>query len=292
MKGRFATRPRPALFRALGRQDPPRIVRIGNLCYKRQEVFKHDSWAATALYRGGEDGAPPCAVCKFHRVAPVCGLPMHWFGVWMAQRERQLLARLADLPVVPRLLPAVTAEDGTSLPHAIAREYIPGRPLDRDVPLGPDFFTQLRHALAEMHRRGIAYVDLHKRENIIVGWNGQPYLVDFQISWNHRWEGSGPALPVGQSWTWRLAERVFSALCQADFYHLEKHIRRVQGSRGPRIPPPEWVRWHRAVAVPFRELRRRLLVLCGIRSGRGAATTEQFVEVAFRSSDTVRSAAA
>jgi hypothetical protein len=143
-----------------------------------------------------------------------------------------------------------------------------------------------------MHRRGIAYVDLHKRENIIVGRNGQPYLVDFQISWVHRRRGSGRALSGCQSWSWRLAEQVFSALCQADFYHLEKHIRRVQGSRGPRIPPPKWIRWHRAVAVPFRELRRRLLVLCGIRSGRGAAVTEQFVEEAFRSSDTVHSAAA
>ncbi len=292
MRGRFATRPRPALFRALGRQDPPRIVRIGDRCYRREEVFKHDSWAATALYISCEAGAPHCVVCKFHRVAPVCGVPMHWFGVWMAQHERRLLKRLADLPVVPRLLPTVTAEDGTPIPHAIAREYIPGRPLDRDVPLRPDFFTQLRHALAEMHRRGIAYVDLHKRENIIVGWNGQPYLVDFQISWDHRRPGSEPALSGCQSWSWRLAERVFSALCQADFYHLEKHIRRVQGSREPRIPPPKWIRWHRTVAVPFRELRRRLLILCGIRSGRGAAATEQFVEVAFRSSDTVRSAAA
>lgn len=286
MHGRFTTRPRPALFRALGPYEPPLIVRLGDRCYKREEVFKHDSWAATALYVCREGGAPHLAVCKFHRVAPICGLPMHWFGVWMAQHERYLLERLSDLPVVPRLLPAVSAEDGTPLPHAIGRGYIAGQPLNRGVSLRPDFFTQLRHALTEMHRRGIAYVDLHKRENIIVGRNGQPYLVDFQISWDHRRMWSGLAILRYSPWSCRLVERVFSALCQADFYHLEKHIRWVQSHRGSRIPPPEWVRWHRALAVPFRELRRQLLVLCGIRSGRGAAVTEQFVEDAFRSSKT------
>jgi hypothetical protein len=38
------------------------------------------------------------------------------------------------------------------------------------------------------------------------------------------------------------------------------------------------------VAVPFRNLRRRLLVVLGIRKGRGRAETEHFPEDAVRQS--------
>ena len=43
-------RPRPALFRALGRHDPPSEIEVAGDLYRRSSVFKHDSWAATALY--------------------------------------------------------------------------------------------------------------------------------------------------------------------------------------------------------------------------------------------------
>ena len=33
-----------------------------------------------------------------------------------------------------------------------------------------------------MHARRTVYVDLHKRENIIVSEHGKPCLIDFQIS--------------------------------------------------------------------------------------------------------------
>ena len=45
---------------------------------------------------------------------------------------------------------------------------------------------------------------------------------------------------------------------------------------------PVWLRLHRLVAVPFRQLRRRLLVARGVRTGRGSAATEAFAEDAVR----------
>ncbi|MCS7271215.1 MAG: hypothetical protein NZ703_09025, partial [Gemmataceae bacterium] len=144
------------------------------------------------------------------------------------------------------------------------------------------------------HRRGVAYVDLHKRENIIVGNDGQPYLVDFQISWQRRTTmGSAPTF-FRRGWQY-LDERLFSILCQIDLYHWQKHVRRCQAVKGPRVAPPGLIRWHRWLAVPFRQWRRRLLVWCGIRSHQGAAWTERFAEDAFRfpteSSQTTRAAA-
>ena len=41
---------------------------------------------------------------------------------------------------------------------------------------------QLRADLAEIHRRGMAYVDLEKCENVLVGDDGAPLLTDFGIA--------------------------------------------------------------------------------------------------------------
>ena len=45
---------------------------------------------------------------------------------------------------------------------------------------------------------------------------------------------------------------------------------------------PWWIRAHRLVARPFRELRRRLLVRVGVRTGKGRVETEVFAEHALR----------
>ena len=92
-----------------------------------------------------------------------------------------MLALLADLPNVPALCGPIRV-GGKLLDNAVAHVYVPGRPLARYDRVPDDFFPRLGRLLAEMHRRKMAYVDLHKRENILVGDDGQPYLIDFQIS--------------------------------------------------------------------------------------------------------------
>jgi len=263
-------RPRPPLFRALGAADAPLEVVVDGQRYRQIELFKHDSWAATALYQG----ATKRIVCKFNRVQPLLGLPMTWLGRRLAEREHRALTRLANLPQVPAALGPVFAS-GRQLRHAVAREFIAGHPLRKDERVDSDFFPTLRAALRAMHRRGIAYVDLHKRENVIVGDDGRPYLVDFQICFDvtqprFHW------LPGVQF--------VFDQLCVGDLYHLEKHVRRADADALAYHPPeiPAWLRLHRLVAVPFRQLRRRLLVARGIRTGRGAVASEVFAEDAVR----------
>ncbi|MBM3978800.1 MAG: hypothetical protein FJ304_00680 [Planctomycetes bacterium] len=158
--------------------------------------------------------------------------------------------------------------------NAVARTFIAGHPLGAGERVGPDFFPELRAALAAMHAHGIAYVDLHKRENIIVGDDGRPYLVDFQICFDvtHprvRW------VP-GTRWA-------FEQLCIGDVYHLGKHVAKSAPGEAVAPPPiPLWLRLHRVFAVPFRQMRRRLLVARGIRNGSGAAASEMFAEDAVR----------
>jgi hypothetical protein len=269
-------RPRPALFRALGTKEPPEEIQIEGHTYRQLMIFKHDSWAATALYQSPKR----TIVCKFNRRQAIGFLPMDWLGRRLARRERRILTLLAGLPSVPGVLSPVTV-GGKPLDNAVAHDFVPGHPLRLGELVNDDFFPRLKILLEGMHERGIAYVDLHKRENIIVGDDGLPYLIDFQIS--ALWPKPHPLLDS----LWR---SLFSILAACDDYHLAKHIRNCRPDQAGRDAwagqqtRPWWIRLHRLVAVPFRTVRRRLLVLSGIRKGRGRAETEYFPEDAVRQS--------
>lgn len=265
-------RSRPPLFRALGVNDPPGEVIIDGRPFRRTDIFKHDSWAATALYA---DPAGRRVVCKFNRTQPALGIELGWLGRRLAARESRILDRLRDLPAVPDPCGPVRL-GGRILPNAAARVFIPGHPLARDERVNDDFFPALETTLRAMHARGIAYVDLHKRENVIVGDDGRPYLIDFQIGFDAthprvRW------IPGVRS--------VFELLCRSDLYHLGKHAARHRPDLyGTAVADarPWWIDLHRTLAVPFRELRRKLLVAAGVRSGKGRVTTEEAPEDAVR----------
>lgn len=267
-------RERPPLFRALGCQEPPREVQIDGNAYQLVRVMKHDSWAATALYVG----ATGRVVCKFNRQQPIGRIAMDWLGRVLARHEADVYRRLADLPQVPRLLGPVHVGK-KRLRNAMAHEYVPGHPLGAQEPVHDQFFPQLEQLLAEIHRRDIAYVDLHKRENVLVGDDGQPHLIDFQISF---------VLPKWFPARCLLTELVLHMFQQSDLYHLRKHVVRqspelyrfVGEERA--IRRPWWIRLHRLVAQPLRTVRRRLLVLLKIRTGSGYASTEHAPEEAFR----------
>jgi hypothetical protein len=267
-----SVRPRPAFLRALGRHEPPAVVTIDGCEYRRIEVFKHDSWAATAHYRGPDGDV----VCKFNRVQSIFGLPMTWLGRRLAKREALALRRLSGLPGIPAACGPVSA-GGRRLENAVAHAYVPGHPLgSRDCP-GDEFFPELRNLLDAVHRHGVAYVDLHKRENVLVGDDGRPYLLDFQVCfglWFPR-SAKNPLL--------RLALR---ALQGADRYHFAKHVKHHRPDQLTDLAAgegrPWWIEVHRLFAVPLRRLRRALLAELGVRAKGGSAATEVFPEDAVR----------
>src|SRR5262249_22971476 len=146
--------------------------------HRLRETFKHDSWAATGLYEGPSG---VLRIVKLHRLASVGGLPLGWLGRRMARHEIHLLQSLADLKGVPKLAGKVTVA-GHRLQNAVARDFIEGHPLGNREDVDQSFFPSLEALLRVMHSRKIAYVDLHKRENILVNTAGEPCLIDFQIS--------------------------------------------------------------------------------------------------------------
>ena len=266
---RLAARPRPAFLRALGKDDLPPLITCAGQSYRLERLLKHDSWAASAVYR--PVGAGKRLKVKFNRTASVFGVPLAWLGHQLARHEAWMLRALHDLPQIPRWVGDVYLGK-QRLRHAVAHEWIPGHPLSKGEWVEDAFFPTLYSTLREMHRRGIAYVDLHKRENIIVGHDGRPYLIDFQIS---------QALPTCWVCRHRLTRQALRILQASDLYHFVKHVRlhrpdqlRLYGG----IERPWWITLHRGVAVPFRSLRRGLLVRWGVRTGVGYADSEYFPE--------------
>lgn len=271
-------RPRSKLFRALGDQEPPDTIQIKNEHYKKTQVLKHDSWAATALY----EGTSGLIICKFNRQQPIFGIPMKWLGKALGQRENRFLQLFADVPYLPKFSGYVSL-DGQLLSHATAHKYIAGVTLRRyKKKLHDDFFSKLQDVLKIIHDRRVAYVDLNKQENILVDEQGDPYLIDFQICFH-----------LSEHWPWNSAffRWWLQILQRSDCYYLMKHYTKF---RPDLFTPSEFEEarkrpWflnvHRCIVVPLRTLRRRLLVLLGFRSRNGKATSELFVEEGLREND-------
>jgi len=236
-------------LRALGRRELPQQILLRDQAYGRVETLKHDFFAATGLY----EGPTGKQVLKLGRQAELLGLPLAWLGRWLADREADIYQRLQDLEGIPTYA-------GRWGKNGLLHAYVPGHPLRRHEWVNERFFDRLQAQIDQIHRRGMAYVDLNKRENIIVGEDGRPYLIDFQISFY--WPYTSRPMPLPVRWLLRWLQ-------QGDLYHLAKHIKRHR----PDLLRPEheqmWergirlVRFYRRFSAPFTRLRRQTLKRLG-----------------------------
>ena len=236
---------------ALGRAGLPEAFAVAGRSYRLDRTVKHDFYAAVGFYDAvAPDGGPADrAVLKVQRATSFGGVPLRWVGRWLCRREVRMYERLADVPAVPALL-------GRVGPTGFAHAYAPGRPLGdyRDgPPLPAAFFDDLSAAIDALHARRVAYVDLNKPENVIVGDDGRPHLIDFQIAWDGelRW---------GWWWGWT----GFAGCRAADRYHLLKHKRRFRpdlltdADRAALDRGFALLRLHRRLSRPYFWARRRL----------------------------------
>lgn len=232
-------------MRALGREDLPQVVEVSGQSLRRVATAKHDFWAATGFY---EDALGGRAVLKAYRTAPFAGASLRWLGRWQCRREIGFYRRLAGLPCVPALL-------GLVGDTAYLRAFVPGHPLSRERPVPDGFWPRLDGAMREVHGHGVAYVDSNKPENVLVGDDGRPYLIDFQIAWGPR-RGLGANHALARWWLRQLQRE--------DLYHVLKHKRRFSRDS---MTPEELarvrrrsllIRAHRVLNRPYLAMRRRL----------------------------------
>jgi hypothetical protein len=228
---------------------PPSVAYAGRrLTYEL--TFKHDFFAATGLYLD-ETGAPQ--VVKIARETSLLGIPLGWIGRLLNSREVAMLRRVQPLRerglAIPRFLGLI---GGTG--HA--REFVPGHPLERREAAPDGFFESLENLVREIHKQNLAYVDLNKRQNILVGDDARPYLIDFQISFF--------ASPAMQRW-FPPARWLLARLQAADHYHLLKHKRRsrpdllTDAQRRAVERPGALIRAYRWISRPVIKARRWVL---------------------------------
>ena len=248
---------------------PPRSLR-GKLCPDRFEVegvtytlekhLKHDFFASTGCYLG-DNGQRVC-LKRFHTESFLL-IPLGWSGRYMCNREIRFYRHLADVEGIP----ALVGKLGSS---GLVHQWVEGCDLLDYAAKGADpepaekvpdnFFDRLEQLTVDLHHRGVAYVDLNKPDNVLVGDDGRPYLVDFQISFRRprrRWNLPGRWL--------------FNVLCREDLYHVRKLKRKFRRD----LMDDEELRrsydrslllsFHRKFAHPFQKLRRWVLTKLGAR---------------------------
>ena len=151
----------PRSLTALGRHSLPSEIEVEGQRYLHRRTFKDDFFAVTALY----EGKAGKVILKVHRQAGFLLIPLGWLGRLLAAREHTAFQRLDEVQGIPRLI-------GRWGPTGIVREFIDGHALTRGERVPDDFHQQLRALIDEVHARDMAYVDLEKCENVLVGDDG------------------------------------------------------------------------------------------------------------------------
>lgn len=170
----------------------------------------------------------------------------------LLRRERAALRALDGLAFLPQLRDDATAVGAAGIdgepPRAadvLLRSWLDGEPLWQVEALASDFFAVLRERVQAMHARGVCHNDLHKENNVLVGGDGWPRLIDFQLASRHDRRGGS-----------------FRRRCREDLRHVHKHERRyaAAGAAGP-APPRSLLAalWRRLGKPVYNLLTRRLL---------------------------------
>lgn len=104
---------------------------------------------------------------------------MRWFGRRQLKREERALHRLQGVAGIPRVL-------GEVPPCALLLEPMHGSAITRFRRRRPEDIAPMLERLARLvevlHARGVAHLDLRKRDNILVTEAGEPSIIDFNAS--------------------------------------------------------------------------------------------------------------
>jgi hypothetical protein len=243
---------------ACGKEKMPETVSFSGCDYRLVSVLKHDFFAATALYEFGTEAefaectttdAPKRIILKVGCHQWFLIFPMSPIGLFLSGREKRNLKRLHDFENTPNIL----AEYGK---YGFIYEYIEGKTLAEADSIPDDFFDRLSEVIRGLHERDFVYFDMNKRSNILVGADGQAYIIDFQISYYI--EGSGFLLGG-------LFSKLRSSFQREDWYHFYKHKRKLCGKplteeeKKAATRPSLLIRVHRCFANPYRVVRRAIM---------------------------------
>jgi predicted Ser/Thr protein kinase len=204
----------------------------------REENILSGGYQGTVLYY--EEGSVRLVVKVPPQAAWRCALLLP-----MLRHEYRVYRSLKGFSGVPRCYGLI---DGRFL----VLEYIEGASL-RDGRIGDHvrFFEDLRKLLEELHARGVAHADLKKKDNILIGADGRPYLVDFGVACLRK-PGFAP-----------INRRLFDIAVRFDFNAWIKHKYRRRYDEISEIDrsylKPTLIEWaSRLVKQPYRAVKRSI----------------------------------
>ena len=109
-------------------------------------------------------------------VKDVSELPVltRWIGRYLLRRERRALERVQGLDMVPVL------EDGAGRDALVYRWLAGERPDHAAITAGGRRISdELAAILAQFHARRVYHLDLHRKNNLVLGPNGDLSVIDF-----------------------------------------------------------------------------------------------------------------
>ncbi len=245
-------------FYALYGEELPKTIMLGEIPYTHKKTFKYDFFAGTGLYERADDAKDDGhkqIIVKIYRLRPFFLLPMRWIGQLSVRHEARLYQKVDSIQGVPKFA-GLVGKTG------FAHEFIPGKQLSKSDAVNDTFFDELEKIIENIHKRKVAYVDLNKPENIILGTNQKPYLVDFQISFTH--ERNWPILR-------NINSLILTQLQMEDRYHFAKHKRKL---RPDLLTPEDYaltykrsipIRIHRLISRPYFAIRHVLMDLLDLK---------------------------
>ncbi|MEK7485066.1 MAG: hypothetical protein AABZ60_12130 [Planctomycetota bacterium] len=180
-------------------------IQVGKAVYKVVKIFKDDFFALTALI---SDTSGKKWVLKISRIkVPFLRRGFQFLLNWLGRREAKIYKYLQDISGIPKFHSAQE--------NWFIHEYIEGDNLKEFRHVSDTFFDELLQLLQRLHQKRVVYIDLDKKDNIIVGIDKKPYLIDFQISLKFQ----SVQGVLGQ---------IFKMFVKSDLYHYYKHKRSIR----------------------------------------------------------------
>ena len=137
-------------------------------------VLKRGPWGKADVLHLAHDGTEMILKDYSEKSALV-----RWFGRRQLRRERRALRRLQGIEGIPAIL-------GEIRPNGLLLEAMPGEAITRWRRRRPEEIEPMLERLAALvtriHERGVAHLDLRKRDNILVDERGRPSVIDFNAS--------------------------------------------------------------------------------------------------------------
>ncbi len=182
--------------------------------------------APVAVFRVGGGSRPDVMLVATQdgqqRILKDFGACDPWFakgiGRLLAWRESRALVRLRGVDGVPLLIDRIGS-------RALLLEYAPAMPIMKRHKLSlanneapPDwnrFLTRFEDLINAMHDHGVTHGDLRSPHNVLIGDNGEPWVVDFVSA-------SFQARPWTLLFTWPL-ELMHRKLRQVDLSAVDKY---------------------------------------------------------------------